>query len=241
MQSNTNPIQISPSLNNNQQINQMQPINPLTQSQVNIHQNNQMNQMNQFSQMKQISSSVNPMTTHQMTSSRMMKSAVPMPVSIPQPKRETAIEKSLKVLQNNFAGTYQFKHVKSCPKVELEMFNEFSFEQNVLLMETNENKMIGIFLGAYFIFIENETLRYALTTLNPNKQPLPIFRPNQCARDDFMVINNSFFLFSQGFQINKVGNDLDLPPGTNANEMFTNQQGEVVNVQINQFHFIEII
>ena len=154
-----------------------------------------------------------------------------------QPQQPSKVEKAIQTLEVYFTGTYHFQLIQSCPRVNLDMLNSFDFEHHVLLLETNEGKMIGIFMGAYFIFIENNSLRYALTSLNELRQPLPMFRPNQC-NGEYMVINESFFLFPDAFQINDIGKKLDLQPGENASSMFTTQQGNTVNVGVKQFHII---
>ena len=252
---NNNFSRINPS-----QMNQTQssPINPIHLNTIQVTQN-MMNTMNNPITINSVSPNSNPINSNPIsinpsvsinpnpinsinpnnpiTYSRISSSGVPIPVPMPQPRQPSKIERAIKTFETSFTGTYHFKLIQSLPRANLEMFDSFNFDSHILLLETAEGKMVGIFLGAYFIFVENNSLRYALTSLNESRQPLPIFRPHQC-NGDYMVINNSFFLFPEGFQINNIGQDLDLQPGENANEMFTIQQGNTINVVVDQFHII---
>ena len=230
------PNVISPTING-----QINPINPNITSSTNPISpsiNGQMNPINPTI----INSHINSSNTSNISQSQTMKqSTIPRPSFVPKPKpvEPTMLEKSMKILETYFSSQFVFNHTQSYQTLDMSLLNHYQYDENVILLETVEGKMVGIFCGAYFVFIDtvNESLQYALSTKG---QPLPKYEPYEC-QADYMVINNSFFLMPTSFQINNVQNDLEIQDGVDVIELFTTQQGSVINVNIKQFHFIQAI
>ena len=140
------------------------------------------------------------------------------------------------ILNCYFGHQILIQPINAVSEIQPDWLNDYKYANAIILFETDENKVFGLFMGWYFVVIENNRLFniYGSTgnTLNITD---PQFYQNRHA-----VVNNAMYIFGNSIVLGDIENAVESKWKNEFRKLLTNKPiGNNVVLPVKNFYFYQ--
>ena len=144
--------------------------------------------------------------------------------------------KYMNIINKYFGAQITLYPVNELSRIDVSWFNDFNFNNSIILFETDENKVFGIFMGWYFVVIEGERLTHIYgSTGNSLNIIIPQFNNNQ-----YVNVNNGLFILNDSVILGDIENAVVMNYRGSIRKMLTDKPiDRNVRLPIKTFYFYQ--